>query len=167
MKPEIVFSIAALTVALTVSLYTIMNLRLSSRFANHRIVQDFVHRFCEFMTERISHTTASQKERFLVVTERVTVSDESILSECCSVFFSQEHMRRLGTAREKRLMACAISKQIKKRLIAQCSSCDENKHQGYRVKTKNQRVPNDSQKGFLIHIYYIVPNSSYVQDEKW
>ena len=167
MKSEIVFTIAFFAFALTVSLYIAVALRQKKRFANHRIVRDFVDHLSEAMMERISRSVPSERERFLVVTERVKISDESILSESCSVFFGHEHMRLLRTGREKHLMAYAIAEQLKRRIIEERSAVDEIKGRRYRIKTKCQRVLNGSQKCFLVQVYYIIQNELYVQPERW
>ena len=167
MKMEIVFTVVLLTVALTVSIYIADTLRRKKRFSNHRIVREFVDCWSDAMIQRISQSVASEKERFLVVAEHAKISDDSILSECCSVFFSHEHMRHLQTERERWLMACAIAGQIKRRVIEKCSSNETLANKNYRIKTKCQSVLSGSQKSFLVYIHYIMPNESYVQIEKW
>ena len=164
MKTELVFTVALIAVALTVSIYILADLRRIKRFADHRLVRAFVERLSEAMIQKSSQHVVSNRERFLVVTEHVNVSDESILCDICSVFFSHERMCLLHTRREKRLMARAIAEQTKKRMIAKCSSLGCRRFQ---INTTCNRVLNDPQKSFLVRVYYITPNEAYIQDERW
>ena len=164
MTPKLILTAALLAVALIVSFCIIADLRRKKRFADHRLVRAFVDQLSEAMLQKSSQFVVSKKERFLVFTERVMVSDESILCESCSVFFSRERMCLLHTTREKRLMACAIAEQTKKRLLAKCASLGRFEAH---IKTKCDRVLNGPKKSFLVHVYYVAPNEAYVQDKRW
>ncbi len=167
MNLDVIFAVVLLFIFLGALIWIVADLRLKNRFGRHRIVQNFVKNLSDGMMEGISKSIATDNERFLVVSEWAKISDESIFCEYCSVFFSRERMCLLKTVREKRLMACAIAKQLKKRIATECSSVDEIKGRKYHIKTRVQSVSNGVQKCFLLHIYYIVPNEAYVQAERW
>ena len=167
MNLDVILTVAFLFILFGALLWIASDLRLKKRFGRHRIVQKFVKDLSEGMMEGISKNVATYKERFLVVSEWAKISDESIFCEYCSIFFSRERMCLLHTGREKRLMACAIAEQLKKRIAAECSSVDEIKGRKYHIKTRSQKVLNSIQKCYLLHIYYIVPNEAYVQAERW
>ncbi len=167
MKMDVIFTAFLLVVVLTVSFFIVHELKRKRRFAKHRLIRGFVDCWSSSMVERITQAATSEKERFFVIAEQAKVSDDSILSECCSIFFSHEHMCRLRTERERRLMAYAIAGQLKKRLIAKCSSVDVLAGKKYKIKTKCKSVLGDSHRNFLVHIHYISPNESYVREEKW
>lgn len=167
MKLGVIFAVVLIFVVLGAILWIVADLRLKKRFGRHRIIQDFVKNLSEGMMEGIAKNVATDKDRFLVVSEWAKVSDESIFCEYCSSFFSYEHMCLLHTAREKRLMACAIAEQLKKHLSEKCSSVETLKGKKYHIKIKTQRVLNSVQKCYLLHIYYVVPNEAYIEAERW
>ena len=167
MKTEIVCIVALIAIFIIASVCIVLDLRLKKRFGKHRIVLHLVNDITNDMMSGIVNTVATEKERFKVVAEWAKISDESVISESCSVFFSHEHMCLLRTRREKRLMAYALAEQLKKHIISECTSLDKIKDCKYHIKTKCQSVLNGTQTHYLVHIYYIVPNEAYIEAEKW
>ena len=148
-------------------LHITFNNKLKKRFSNNALIKDLVRSLTQAMMEKINEPISSETEPFKVVMETVRVFEDSIISFGGSVFFNHEHMRLLRTVMERKMMARAITEQLKGSIVKEITQCDPVKSKEYNLKIQCQKLHDGSLSCFQVCIFYATPNEHYIQAKQW
>lgn len=167
MTSPLLIIVFLLVILIAFFIYLTLNSQLQKRFRQNPLIQTLVSDMTVSMLERIEKIVVSDRNPIKVITESATVFEDCIISHCASVFFQYEHMRLLRSARERRLMAKAIAKELRQNVMTETAKKHSVRYSDCKLKSKCRKGADGNNLCFLVSVSCYIANERYVCAKSW